>query len=136
MAFPIRMNPVEIIIQQLSVTQTAFDGDFLEPIGKVGKSDPVTLSGQVNFGPARRFEELQRTITGDSSRTFGTLVFRKSDIDASGITFKKGDRVISVAGQTTDLEIVRIQPMAPLNGDFLLIELEVQQFRDTNESFT
>lgn len=132
---PIRFNPVPISIRQLDVAATHVDSDFNEPISRKVEGTVITVDGQINFGN-KIFNELEQSRTGDELTTVGHLLFRKCDLDNASLVLKKGDRVVAIASQATDLIIREVRPESPLNGDFLLIYCELEEDREKHASTT
>jgi len=138
--FPFRMNLQRIIIHQLSSTDTVQDNDFREPVGPKQRPDVLTLEGQVNMKMHHR--PMDRTMTGDregSTRSGkGKCVFKKAYLDNLGITFHKGDKVIEVgpAGSATSINgvIFEVVPVAPLRGQFTLVEAHFEYDHEKRES--
>ena len=134
MTYPYKMNLLDIIIKQTSASANYIDPVFGDTSGPVQFSDPITLTGQANFGAFKTFEDLDRNRTGDGRSSFVTVTFEQLYLTDNSITLAKGDVVISVAGQVTDLEITKLQPKAPLNGAFLLLEVQLMQRVASNKS--
>ena len=124
--FPVFMNLVPISIRQLDTVATHIDSDFREPISRKVQGAPVLLYGQVNLG-SKTYEERETGRTGDEIPTIGHLVFEKAVLDAASVILRKGDRVVGIASQATDLMIREVRPESPLNGDFLLIYCELEE---------
>lgn len=120
MARPIRINPVRIKVKQFDATTTVEDSDFREPKSEKVFESVKELKGQVNFG-GKTYSEVWRTRTGDEGRTMGWCVFRTSDLEKWGVTLRKGDRIIEIAGEPMDLEIREVRFESPLRGKFLLV---------------
>ena len=140
--FPVNINELEITFQRLNRTTISLDPDFGEPIGDdLRFVTTTTMIGQANFagGPiGRRLTSL----SGDSEPADGHVVIRFEDMVAAGLansgldpTFvlSKGDRIIQVASQVVDFEIIEIRPESPLetcDADALLIYIDFVQGRE------
>lgn len=132
---PVRMNLVEVVVRKLSKDRTGWDPDFEEPLGPKDRTGEVVLRGQVNFGSAgAAFERRSRSLTGDRAESDGRLVFRKTDLDAAGVTIEKGDQVVRIAGLPADMLVAEVRPESPLGGAFLLFYAELEHNREQRES--
>lgn len=130
---PIRMNPAYVTVRLLNRgVETATDPDFREPVSFRKYAPEVELTGQL-VG-ARGFFKLARTQTGDSNPSTGQLVFRPDDLARVGVTLQKGDRIVKINGVDVDFNIIKVSPLSPYRGRFLLIHVEFEQQRKTTES--
>lgn len=133
---PALLNEVTIKFQQLDRPGALLDPDFNEPIGgDIFVETIIETVGQVNLrgGPFRR---RANTLTGDEEDVRGHVVLRLSELVDKGlatddpeITFslRKGDRVVQLASQIVNFEIVEIRPESPLDSldeDALLVFIE------------
>lgn len=137
--FPFRMNTQRIVIEQVSAAETPMDSDFREPVGPKRRPTTLTLEGQVNMkyslGPMDRFR------TGDregGTKSRGKLVFQKAYLDNLGVVLAKGDKVVEVgpAGAATEINgvVYDVPPVAPLRGQFVLVEVHFEYDHETRES--
>lgn len=131
--YPINMNLVDITIKQLDVVSTHVDSDFREPISRKVEGAPITLQGQVNFG-SKSFRDDSDERSGNNPITIGHVLFKKSTLDDLSVVIRKGDRVIAIASQATDLIIHEVRPESPLDGDFLLIYCELEEDKQKHSS--
>lgn len=132
---PSRMNTVEIVLRKLGSDRTHWDPDFEEPLTKKNRTEEVVLHGQVNLGRSgSAFDRRRPSLTGDRAESDGHLVFRKADIEAAGVTLRKGDRVVRVAGEEVDFLLTEVRPESPLGGEFLLVYAEFEENREERGS--
>jgi len=131
--YPISMNLVDITIKQLDVVNTHVDSDFREPISRKVEGASITLQGQINFGN-KAFKNDSDERSGNNALTIGHVLFKKSVLDDQSIVLRKGDRVIAIASQATDLIIHEVRPESPLDGDFLLIYCELEEDKQKHSS--
>ena len=135
MAIPIRMNPVDITIKQLDVAKSNArrDPDFDEMIHGQEKiySTTISVRGQVCY---QTKDEQEAALTGDPGNTDGHLTFRASDLARDGITLRKGDIIVDIAGFPTNYKIVEVRPQGHLRGRANLIMTFFVNNEETNPS--
>ncbi len=133
---PRRMNLVDITIEQISVADTEYDEDYQMPVGgKEARPTTIQVKGQVNFGDGgHQFEARQPSMTGDRIPSTSHIVFRTCDLEEAGITIKKDDRVISIAGEDVDLLVDEVRGESPLDGGYLLRYVELVSNKEERAS--
>lgn len=107
------MNLVDVKISRFDHGRTRWDRDHREPKGRKKYLDPVTVRSQVSY---RKTEMRNNRRTGDKEFSEGHLVFRSSDLEKWGMEFKKGDKVVEIAGRKVDYAITEVRPTAILGG--------------------
>jgi hypothetical protein len=110
------------VLQQKDTASTVYDDDAREPIAQVARAvvgttvTTVELKAQASWNRALRTEWQGGGQGGVSEGADGYLVFRVGELEKKGITLQRGDRIISVAGRTTDLYLLEELPAAHLDG--------------------
>ncbi len=114
---PKLIHPVEVAICRVDRTATQFDPDFREPIGEIKyESTPVTVKAQVKYD---RFEALNMVPGGDSPQTSGYLLIEAEP--PGGLN--KGDKIISIAGISTELYVTEKRPGVHYGGRARMLKI-------------
>ena len=135
---PFRINPVVVKFQKLNRIDIQIDPDFDEPIGgDILQSQIIEADAQVNLrgGPYKRRTP---SLSGDEGKTDGHLVMLLDTMIEDGLAtgssetqidfvLAKGDRIVQIASQVVNFEIIEIRVESPLRGDFLLVYIVFKQ---------
>lgn len=138
-ATPSRINERIIRFQRLDRT-VSLDPDFGEPFGEdITITATIDVVGQVNFG-SKSFRKRSNTLSGDEERVKGHLVFKMCDLIDAGLAtqsgskisfvLEKGDLVTRIGDKPTDFEVYEIRPESPLQGDFLLVYVDLVNHKE------
>jgi len=92
------IDPDEVVVEQVDTTSTRYDPDTREPIGLVRRVTSVTLSAQVVFGSTRRTAFRGGGQGGAHNEATGRIVLLRREVDALGVTLRRGDKITSIAG--------------------------------------
>lgn len=126
---PIRWNPMPVKIKVLAdgsgvgaVGDTILDEDFKEVLGGVNIpfDDTLDLQAQIVY---KEHDRREPVIGGDEDTGDGHLTFTLEFLEGAGLDplgagpkIKKGDRVVEVAGVTTDYRIIEVRPSGHLRS--------------------
>lgn len=112
MPLPRLIHPVPVVIEQADPAGRVYDRDAREPIHGARGTAIVNIDAQIQWGTkgAPEYEG-----TGVRERSDGYILVRLYDLNAKGVTLKRGDRIISTGaglGLITglDLFLLRMQP--------------------------
>jgi len=114
---PMMMNLVEVKIARVRLTHTTVDPVYKEVVGKEERNT-VTLQAQ-NKTIMESYQ--YPSASGDETNTSGHLVFKKKYLEEMNVSLKKGDKVVSIAGDTVDYDIIEVRSESALGGNNLLI---------------
>lgn len=101
MVLPNLIHPVPVEVERFSTTNTYYDEDAREPIGRASRKESYTLPGQVAWGT---HDEAIPTTLGAQDGESGYVLFRQKDMDRVGYTPKRLDRITRL-GKLTGLKL-------------------------------
>jgi hypothetical protein len=93
MARPRLLNPVPVVYEPISRSQTPMDARAREPVHAAARETPLELLGQVSYDMA---SELEVDRTGALEDARGYIVHRWEDLDALGWRPERGDRIARI----------------------------------------
>lgn len=124
---------MRVVIEQIREEETVIDPDFGTPVGNIQRTEQFEIQAQINF-LRKKNRILTPTKSGDEEKTKGRMLVAKKDLDKSGITLKKGDKIIEAGPEGNALQIdgfIReIRGESPLRGQFLFIVAVFEEDRD------
>jgi len=134
--YPIKYNPIRVMIKKLNKPDIIIDDDYGTPVGgNVGltRDDAIEIEAQINLGNKKYFA-MMRAQDGDKNLTQGHLFISKNAMDLKGFSVAKGDKIVEVgpagSAQKFNSIITEVRPESPLNGDFLFIVAEFEEDKD------
>lgn len=132
--FPIRYNPMRIVIQKRQVSQAIVDVPFNVPIGQIPITTNIEIQGQVNI-KGKNFFSLDPTNTGNAQRTNGKIFIKKAHYTT---TIDVGDKIVEFGPSSTPTSVngmvIKVRGGCPLNGDFLYMIIEFEEDREGHSS--
>ena len=117
---PTLIHPVPVIIRQGNKPASSFRDDAREPVRKLVRTADRTLSAQIKW---RRTDDPSADFTGVTENSIGYLLFKWKDLDAAGVTIRRGDKVIKIDRIEYELFITQLMPAGHYpdqNGSTLL----------------
>jgi hypothetical protein len=106
-AYPRLLHPVPVIVEQVSIPETAYDLDAREPVQQAARLASVTIPGQAKYGSSK---ELSYESSGPQAGERGYVLFRQRDLDSRGIVLAVNDRITKVGRTDHDSYITRLEP--------------------------
>lgn len=119
---PTLPHAVDVVLKVLDAVNTAKDPDTGEPIGEVAYGPEIRVDGQVEW---RRSSAMVEGKGGVVPVSDGHVMFLAVDLDAAQIVLKKGDKIMSIAGDPVGVDrggvargltIVEAQPKGHYGG--------------------
>lgn len=96
MVAPNLIHPVPVVIEQIDKSETLFDDDAQEPIGRP-EYNQVRISAQVKW---KSIDDPEWMWSGRREGWNGYLLFLRSTLVARGVTINKGDLITSIGHRT------------------------------------
>lgn len=90
--YPRLIHPIPVWVRLRNQSDTKFDPDTNEPIGKVARNEPVKLQCQVN----KKSFELVMSKEGKKLKEDGYLLFLRKDLNERGIDINEGDEITQI----------------------------------------
>lgn len=98
--YPNLIHPIPIELRLLNRENTVWDQKAREPIGRAVREIPVQLQAQV------RWNEIGKPVaefTGVRGESKGYLMFRYRDLEAAGVTIKRGDKITKIGNRVCSM---------------------------------
>ncbi len=86
---PRLLHITKIYIRQKNTSNTLYDNNAREPIGRMARDTYVELDGQVRWNSQKVFVQS----SGIVENTDGYVLFRTYDLNKAGVTLNQGDEI-------------------------------------------
>lgn len=96
------ISPVWVVIEQKNVGTTVMDDDAREPVKQARRDISIKLKAQVSYSRTAGTSFFQGGQGGPSTDAKGHLVFLTKTLRKKGITFARGDRIITIGGKVVE----------------------------------
>ena len=89
---PRLLHPTKIYIKQKNTSNTLYDDNAREPLGRITRDTTITPNGQVMWKSQKVFVQS----SGIIENTDGYILFRVYDLNKDSITLNQGDLIVKM----------------------------------------
>ena len=107
MVEPTLIHPVDVIIEQGIKAQTSFRSDAREPVRRLKRTAPITLSAQIKWN---RSDDPVMEFEGVTEGSRGYLLFKYKDLENVSVVIKRGDKIIKIDRIDYELFVTQLRP--------------------------
>jgi len=117
---PNLIEPSPVLLERLNKASTVYDTNAKQPLRQTRRLAAVTLSAQISSTRDHRTAYKFTAQGGAQAEAEGYLVLRRKDLEALSVSFQRGDKITSMAGNAVEYYVVGLQRAGHHHGQHQL----------------